>query len=350
MLCVWVKKIPCCDRLINQSQEVEKMSISDEEKRRIMSELARGNVDSLQKNFDDFAQYSLREKQQQVFDRSSNPEPTASEPIKSAQLKDQLLTDLRQAKEAGQLKAVRIREIVKAAVSQVALEFKSGSSDIRLIVKDAVSAVTETLPEKGTEIKEELTASIEGAIEGISSWRRQSISRNQAEVKELQIKIDTEEDELQQEIERLLIDFEEAGKGTSPNVKASIESAITALKNSEEVALMKKRYAQLQAQAAILRANLAAQYGGRTEEVKEHLDEAKTWYSRTRTQAEAVVEQAEHKKAQLEERLSAAGAALGQKERQIKQILNDLRQSAAELLREKEPPVKGVKEKQKGEN
>lgn len=311
------------------------MAISDEEKRRIMSELAHGNVDSLHKNFDDYVQEFPREKQQQVFDRSSNPDSIPSEQVKTNQLKDQILIDLRQAKEAGQLKAVRIREIVKAAVSQVALEFKSGSSDIRLIVKDAVSAVAETLPEKGAEIKEEITASIEGAIEGISSWRRQSIARNQAEVKELQIKIDTEEDELQQEIERLLIDFEEAGKATSPNVKASIESAINALKNSEEVALMKKRYAQLQAQAAILRANLAAQYGGRSEEIRENLDEAKTWYNRTRTQAEAVVEQAEHKKAQLEERLSAAGAALAQKERQIKQILSDLRQSASDLLREK---------------
>jgi len=35
---------------------------------------------------------------------------------------------------------------------------------------------------------------------------------------------------------------------------------------------MKKRYAQLQAQTAILRANLAARYG-RYEEVKKHLDE-----------------------------------------------------------------------------
>jgi len=52
-------------------------------------------------------------------------------------------------------------------------------SDIRLIVKDAVSAVIENLQEKGGDIKEEITASIEGAIEGISSWRRQSINKIQ---------------------------------------------------------------------------------------------------------------------------------------------------------------------------
>lgn len=255
-------------------------------------------------------------------------------------LKEQIKTDLEQAKEAGQLRAGRVREIVQAAVSQVASEFKEGSNDIRLIVKDAVSAVIENLQEKGGEIKEEVTASIEGAIEGISSSRRQSIAKNQAEVKQLQSKIDTEEDELQQEIERILSDIEDAGKDTSPSIKASIESAINALKDSEQVASMQKRYAQLQAQAAIVRANLAARYGGRYEEVKEHLDEAKSWYNRSRPQAEAVVEQAEHKRAKLEERIGDAGTALAQKERRIRHVLSELLQSAAELLREKERPGK----------
>jgi len=62
--------------------------------------------------------------------------------------------------------------------------------------------VIENLQEKGGDIKE-ITASIEGAIEGISSWRRQSINKIQAEVNQLQNRIDTEEDELQQEIDRL---------------------------------------------------------------------------------------------------------------------------------------------------
>jgi len=69
-----------------------------------------------------------------------------------------------------------------------------------------------TCKKKGGDIKEEITASIEGAIEGISSWRRQSITKIQAEVNQLQNRIDTEEDELQQEIDRLLVDIEEEEK------------------------------------------------------------------------------------------------------------------------------------------
>jgi len=55
---------------------------------------------------------------------------------------------------------------------------------------------------------------------------------------------------------------------------------------------------------------LAARYGGRYEEVKKHLDEAKTWYNRTRTQVEPIVGEAEQKRSQLEDKLGDAGTAL----------------------------------------
>ncbi|NTW19787.1 MAG: histidine kinase, partial [Nostocales cyanobacterium W4_Combined_metabat2_030] len=44
-------------------------------------------------------------------------------------IKEQIQLDLHQAKEKGQLKAERIREIVKSAVSQVGSEFKEGSHE-----------------------------------------------------------------------------------------------------------------------------------------------------------------------------------------------------------------------------
>lgn len=333
------------------------MYISDEEKRKIMNELARGNPELFNQepsphisqddqevdaedyqNFDDFAQRAPQNQQRKLFTKSFQLDQ--NEVTRSNSLKEKIKNELNEAKEAGQVRAGRIREIVSSTVSQVAAEFKGGSNDIRLIVKDAVSTVIENFQEKGGEIQEEVTASIEGAIEGITSLRRQSIAKNQAEVKQIQARIDTEEDELQQEIERLLVDVEEAGKDSTPTIKDSIQSAINALKDSEKVALMQKRYAQVQAQAAILRANLAARYGGRYEEVKEHLDSAKAWYNQTRPQAEAVVDQVDQKRTQLEERLGEAGVALAKKERRIRQILSELLQSAAELLREKEPPSK----------
>jgi len=323
------------------------VTLSNEEKRQIMDQLAQGkpglvnqepprntqddqvNAENYE-NFDDFAQRSVRDGILQDHTDGNLIE----------QVREQIKAELRQAKETGQLRSGRIREIVQAAISQVGTEIKAGSSDVRLIFRDTVSAVSESLQDKGSEIKEEVSAAVEGFIEGFSSGRRQSITKNQSEVKQLQAQIDTQEEELQQEIDRLIIDVEEAGNESSPKLKELIADSINTFKNSEEFALLKKRYAQLQAQAAILRANLAARYGGRYEEIKENLEEAKNWYSRTRSKTEAVVDQADQKGAHLDERLREAAEAIARKERQIRNILSELLKAAAELVREKDTPNK----------
>jgi len=323
------------------------VTLSNEEKRQIMDQLAQGkpglvnqepprntqddqvNAENYE-NFDDFAQRSVRDGILQDHTDGNLIE----------QVRQQIKAELQQAKETGQLRSGRIREIVQAAISQVGTEIKAGSSDVRLIFRDTVSAVSESLQDKGSEIKEEVSAAVEGFIEGFSSGRRQSITKNQSEVKQLQAQIDTQEEELQQEIDRLIIDVEEAGNESSPKLKELIADSINTFKNSEEFALLKKRYAQLQAQAAILRANLAARYGGRYEEIKENLEEAKNWYSRTRSKTEAVVDQADQKGAHLDERLREAAEAIARKERQIRNILSELLKAAAELVREKDTPNK----------
>ena len=242
----------------------------------------------------------------------------------SNSIKTQITSDLQKAKDEGKLRTERVREIVQSAVAQAASEFKEGSSEIRLIVKDAVSAVIESLKERGGELKEDITASIEGAIEGVSSVKRHSIAKNQAEVQQLQAQIDAEEKELQEQIDYALTDIEETSKNTPPSTKAAVESALNALKDSEEVNLMQRRYAQLQAQLAVVQANLAARYGERYEDVKKHLDDAKNWYDRAQPQAEVVAEQVKSKRTEFENKLGEAGTALAQREKRVKQLLREL--------------------------
>ena len=255
-------------------------------------------------------------------------------------IKQQIQADRQQAKETGQLRTERIREIVKSAVSQVSSEFKQGSSEVRNLVKDAVSAVIENFQEKGSELKDEVTASIEGALEGINSKRHESIAKTQTDIKRLQAQLDGEEEQLQQEVDVILAEIEETGKEKPASTKTAIDSAINALKDSEEAGLLKKRYAQLQAQLAIVRANLAARYGGRNMEVQDYLDEAKHWYDKARPQAQSMAVQVEEKRSQLEDQLGQAGTSLARKERQIKQTLRDLLLTAADLFKDKEPANK----------
>lgn len=253
----------------------------------------------------------------------------------STPLKTQITEDLQKAKEEGKLRSERIREIVKSAVAQASSEVKEGSGEIRVLVKEAVSTVIENLKERGEELKEEITASIEGAIEGFSSSRRQSISQTQAEVKQLQAQIDAQEQELQEQIDHALVEIEETGKDRPANVKTSIEAAINSLKDSEEVAIMRKRYAQLQAQLAVLQANLAARYGERGEDIKKHLDDAKTWYERAQVQAESAANQVKEKNADFENKIREAGTAVARGEKRVRQLLKELWQAVADNHRDK---------------
>ncbi|BCL35178.1 histidine kinase [Nostoc sp. MS1] len=251
-------------------------------------------------------------------------------------IKQQIQADLQQAKATGQLKSERIREIVRSAVAQVSAELKEGSSEIRSLVKDAVSTVIENLQDKGTEIKEEVTASIEGAIEGANTKRHEAIVKTQSELQRLQAQIDGEEEKIQQEVDVILAEIAETGQEKTASTKNSIDAAIDAIKNSDEVSLLQKRYAQLQAQLSIVRANLAARYGGRSEEVKNYLDEAKTWYEQARPQAEALATQVEQKRTQIDNKLSEAGTSLARKEHQIKQTLRELLLATADLFKDKD--------------
>ncbi|AFZ02987.1 hypothetical protein [Calothrix sp. PCC 6303] len=251
-------------------------------------------------------------------------------------IKEQIKTDLQQVKETGQLRIERIREIVRLAVSGVISELKQGSNDARWIVNDAVTAVTETLQERGEEFKEEVTASIEGALEAVNSKRHENIAKTQAEVKQLQSKLDTEEANINQEVDEILREIQEKGQTKSSQAKVAIDSAVESIKNSEEFALLQKRYAQLQSQLAIAKANLSARYGGRTEEINGYLEDAKQWYNKTLPQPEVIVEQVKEKHLQLDEKLAEAGSALARKERQIKHLLRDLLLSASNMFKDKE--------------
>ncbi|MBK1986754.1 histidine kinase [Sphaerospermopsis aphanizomenoides BCCUSP55] len=251
-------------------------------------------------------------------------------------IKEKIQADLQEAKATGQLRTENIREIVKSAVSQVAGEFKEGSSELRTLVKDAVSTVIENLQDKGSEIKEEVTASIEGALEAVNSKRHETIIQTQTELKQIQAKLDNEEEQLQQEVEGMLAAIEHTNQDKSANIKSAIASAINAIQDSEEFALLKKRYAQLQAQLAIIRANLAARYGGRSVEIQEYLDDAKTWYNQARPQAETVATQVGEKHSQLDNKLGEAGVAIAKKERQLKQSLRELLLAAADLFKDKD--------------
>ena len=250
--------------------------------------------------------------------------------------KQRIVTDLQQAKQTGQLKTEKIREIIKNAVAQAVSEVKEGRSEITNLIQDAIAAVTETVQETGEEVKEEVTASIQGAIDGISEARRQKISQTQSEITTLEAKVVEEETELQKEIDEALAEVKNNSDTQSDSVKEAIADAMIKIGNSEEFAILQKHYARLKAQTAVLQANLANRYGEQYEEVGKYLQDAKVWYGKAKEDPEVFTEPVKRKTAQFEEKLSKSGSAAARKEKQLKQMLLELWKEIREVFQEKD--------------
>ncbi len=248
-------------------------------------------------------------------------------------IKEKIIADLQQAKQGGELTTEKIREIVKIAISQGLDGAKESKTEIADYVQDAIAAVVEVGKEEGEELTEEISASLEGAIAAISNSKRQNISQNQFQIQELQNKIESEEQQLQQQINSVLKYIRDRGVEQSAKVKEAIESAVDNFKETKEAALLQKRYAQLKAKLAVLQANLASRYEGQYDEVKQYLDDAKSWYEKAKEDPEVFTGKVDQKREEFENKLGEAGSALAKKEKQVKQLLKELWHSIGEIFK-----------------
>ncbi|MBD2104601.1 histidine kinase [Leptolyngbya sp. FACHB-261] len=248
-------------------------------------------------------------------------------------VKEHVTAELSRVKEVGQLRSDRVREIVRDAVAQVTDELKAGTIDVRSIVRDAVSAAVSTLRTETSDFKETAIATIEGAIEGISKSRRQTLEASQQEMRQLQARLETEENQLVNSVQDGLEGAKDSAIELPAEVRERIDSALEALQDTEEVALLRKRYAQLQGQISLVRANLAARVETAPDRVKAYLEDASHWYKQARDQA--AEHPPEEKIAALEGRIGEAGAAAARREGQIRKMLAELLEKAADAVRER---------------
>jgi hypothetical protein len=249
--------------------------------------------------------------------------------------KERIIADLQQAKQTGELKTEKIREIIKNAIAEAVSEVKSGRSEVTSLVQDAIAAVTETVKETGGEVKEEVTASIQGAIEGISEARRQKINQAQSEITTLEAQVVEEESELQQDIDQALAEVKTQSGSQPDKIKEAIAEAMITIGNSDEFAILQKHYARLKAQTAVLQANLANRYGEQYGDVGKYLDDAKVWYDKAKEDPEVFTEPVKRKRAEFEDKLGATGGAVARKEKQVKQMLKELWHEIREIFQEK---------------
>ena len=114
------------------------------------------------------------------------------------------------------------------------------------------------------------------------------------------------------------------------NTENQIKSYGDRIKKSEETALFKKRYAQLEAQAALLKARLAATTTAGYEQAQAYLDDAKSWYAHSKAHVkEAGSQQIEA----MEKGIDAAKVSMEKKEKQARHQLSDLLIQAADIVK-----------------
>lgn len=247
-------------------------------------------------------------------------------------VKERIAADLQRAKDEGNLRSERIREIVKAAVAQAVSEIKQGSGEIRTIARDAISAVIDLLKDRGSETRSEVMASVEGVIDGIKASRQEAIAHTQTQVDSLQSDLETQTQTLEAEVNSALVEIETTAKestSASPDLKSLFASAVEAILESKQFAVLKDQYVKLKSQMAVLDERLAERYGDRYEQVKQQLERyvanAKVWYERTKEDVKAgVPDPVQRMQVELGAKMAEAGAAAARKEKATKERLKDL--------------------------
>ena len=246
-----------------------------------------------------------------------------SEPIKQ-----KINANLEKVKGTGKLRIENIREIVRDAVSQTIAELKEGSGEIGLIIKEAISTMLGDLRVRQQHDPEEITASIEGAIEGGTSQRQHEIAQQRARLQSIQAQIDERQKQLDREIGDVLTDLDTTNHGDS--MKTAINTAIYNVRENQDSGVLQQQYLKLKSQLENLDERLLDRYGDRYIEVKHKWENAKTWYEKTKTEAEASGTLPLHQKqSEIEHNFGELGKVVAQKENEVKERLQELWQSKA---------------------
>jgi hypothetical protein len=250
-------------------------------------------------------------------------------------VKQKISTNLEKAKVEGKVRSEHIQEIVKDAVGLAIAELKEGTVEIRSIIKDAINTVIADLKGSGKESTAKIAASIEGAIEATTSDRQKVIAERRANLLEIQELLDQQQQELDQEISRALIDVRatEPTDSTSSNTdlpnSEAIDLAINNYQERQESGILQEQYLKLKSQLASLDQRLASRYGDRYDEIKQQLEtklaQSKVWYDQKKTEADASgVIPLQQKQAEVEENLGNFGSAVARKEKEVTKRLQEL--------------------------
>ena len=118
------------------------------------------------------------------------------------------------------------------------------------------------------------------------------------------------------------------------STEKQIQTYKETIQESEEAKQLKKRYGQLEAEAALLKANLAAKTDATGKQAATYLDESKAWYDSLKSQ---VSQHWNKGLAEMSARIDEAKQAVERKDKQARAKLRELLERAAAIFKDEKP-------------
>ena len=189
-------------------------------------------------------------------------------------------------------------------------------------LKAKIALEIDKSPEKAKQALTEAEGYLAEAKTSASQWAGQGIAKLQHETREAKKALTGNIKGAKRKLDTLISDTGE-----------QLNAYGTQVKESEEVNLLRKRYAQLQGQAALLKARLATEKAATYEQAQLYLEEAKGWYTRTRIKAEGA---SRKQLVAMEKHIDSAKVALKKKAKEARQDITDLLIRAADIVKGEE--------------
>jgi len=231
------------------------------------------------------------------------------------------LTDLSNKSEAALNAAVaetqvRASDMKKDTITHIALVRTKASA-----LEAKIALELEKSPEKAGQAMADVEEYLADAKASASQYTARKISELENEVRVTRKAASGNMKEAGEKLDDLIT-----------HIGNQLQEYSTRTKESEEANLLRKRYAQLEAQAALLKAQLAASTKATIDESRAYLEEAKIWYSRAQAQGGEAIDKTI---TDMGKRIDKVKIMLKKKEKDARHNLSELLIYASEIVKGK---------------
>jgi len=190
-------------------------------------------------------------------------------------------------------------------------------------LKARIALEIEQSPEKAKQALQDTRDYLQQAKDGVGEASAEKLSLLQVKAEEAQKAVSEKASDAKTRVSDLVVSTEE-----------HIQTYGKAIQESEEATLLKKRYGQLEAKVALMKAKLAEKGDATEKQVTAYLDESKAWYNSLKSETK---EGWNNKIADMTARIDKAKQAVKSKDKQARSKLTDLLERAAAIIKDEEP-------------